>query len=138
MDAAVIAAVASGVLGLSVAVVTGLLNLRKVRQEKTLPSYEVLAGRVSHFDSDLRRAEEREREARDRTERMEVRLEKLEDCYDKMESILEAQQEWIKQAVALAEITGAIAQLAEPPAWIDLDTPSMRQRRTEMRKRYDP
>lgn len=141
---AVFVAVISAASAVAGAIITGRGNARTVEMEKTLPPYEALAARVGDIDQMLRdaaarerEAREREREARDKLDQVEERAEKLEDCYDKMERVILAQQDWIKEAVALAQITGAIAQLSAPPDWIDLDTPSMRQRREEMRKRHD-
>lgn len=135
---AVFVAVISAISAIAGAIITGRGNSRTVEMERTLPPYDSLAARVTDIDKTLLQAAEREREAREKMEAMEDRAEKLEECYAKMERTVLAQQEWIKEAVALAEITGAIARLSQPPDWIDFESESMRQRREEMRNRYGP
>lgn len=138
MEASLWAALIAGVVSLAGAIVTGRLNRATVKAEKTLPPYDVLAGRVTVLEEQAEKDRLALIRARERADEIEARAEALETCYEKMERTMQAQQEWIKEAVALAEITGAISRLAEPPDWIDLESESMRQRREEMRNRHEP
>lgn len=136
MDNAVLTAVIAGVVAILVAAMTGWLNRRTVLEEKTVPSYDSLAARVASIDEALLQSDERYKKARAQIEALEARAECLEDRYEELQEQLSYDRDWIKQAVALAEITGAIVRLGTVPDWIDLDSDSMRQRREEMRERY--
>lgn len=135
---AVFVAVTSAVGAIIGAVATGRANRRTVAAERKLPPYDVLAARVSDFDTTLLEAAETNRESRRKIDSLEDRIGSLEECYEKMEHILEMQREWIQEAVALAEITGAIAKLATPPESVDLHSESMQQHREEARRRHGP
>lgn len=132
-------AIIAGLFAVASAAVTGRLNWKTVRQEKTLPPYEVLAKRVSGVETDLiaaRKEVEKLEDDREKWQGQAADLERRAGCLEtgqrKLEEELGEDREWIKRVIVVAEARGALDFISPLPEWVDLGSESMRKRRERL------
>lgn len=124
------------VASIVVARVTAKGNQRVSELDRELPPYDALAARTSDLEAltkELEKEIRAERKAADeRTKCLETAVDDLRNVLATVRDELDEDREWIKDTVVVAEQRGATEYITPIPAWIDLDSESMRQRRRRM------